>query len=210
MQALGDKLSPHKTRGDTLQQSITKIEAEWSLDSSDCQELSRSGVRGLNQLANLPPPPPRQRCSCRNYFLTPLFRCGSAHTTLTPNHHSLTLFQKYQISQRLRHLAPHRYFKLIWSNLKGLFFSTAPHPAHFLWQLGQACAVFSPLTQCQNMPRLPSSHHLTYSLCSPPPSPSLSCPLLPLPSPLHTHTHTHTHTSTHVYTYMHTHMHTSF
>lgn len=51
-QALGNKLSPCKARGETAPTSFTKIEAELSPDSSDCQELPRSGIRGLRQPAS--------------------------------------------------------------------------------------------------------------------------------------------------------------
>lgn len=150
----------------------------------------------VSQIWNYRPPtrlPPEGRLghgSCSNYFLPPLFRCGSTQTTLTPNHHPLHPLSKTPNKSRAEHLILHRYFKLILKQLKRTVFSPAPHWAHFLWQLGQAWATFSPLTQYQNIPELPSSHHSFHSMFH-----FLYC----LPSPS-THTkHTthmpHTHTS---------------
>lgn len=77
------------------------------------------------------PPERRLSGSCSNYFLTLLFRCGSVHTTLTPNrqppHPPL---QKHQISQGLRHLVLHRYFKSILQQLKRTVFLSCPHTQH--------------------------------------------------------------------------------
>lgn len=83
----GQVVTSQSQRGDSIPSPITKIKVEQPLDSPDCQELPRSGVRGLaDQPASLPTR--RLRCgSHSNYFLIPLFRCGSAHTTLTPNRH---------------------------------------------------------------------------------------------------------------------------
>ena len=140
------------------------------------------------------PPERRLRCgSCSNYSLRSLFRCESAHTTLTQTTILLTLFPKHQISQGLRHLVLQRYFKLILKQFKRIIFLPCPSPSTFLWQLGQAWAAFSPLTQYQNIPGLPSPHQ--------PFTPSVVFFDIPLLLCAHAHTHTHTYVHKHASKY---------
>ena len=128
IEGLGNKLSP-TGRERRLRPPLYKNRS-WVI--TRLLQLPRaSQIWNQRPPTSLPPDRRLRHGSRSNYFLRPLFRCRSAHTALTQTTILLTLFPKHQISQGLRPLVLHRYFKLILKQFKRIIFLPAPHPAHF-------------------------------------------------------------------------------